>query len=74
MENPYEQAQNALLERIVHNVSRLGAAVENLNERVEEVNKENSDLAVVNQMFSSYWFSSQMYLETTRKSYSNSTK
>ncbi|KAI9246936.1 DASH complex subunit Dad4 [Phascolomyces articulosus] len=71
MENPYEQAQNALLGRIVQNVTRLSEAVDNLNERMEEVNKENSDLAVIGQMFSSYWFSSQMYLQTTRKSYSD---
>ncbi|KAI9489873.1 hypothetical protein BDB00DRAFT_840427 [Zychaea mexicana] len=71
MENPYEQTHNAILGRIIDNVARLSEAVENLNERLEEVNKENSDLAVVSQMFSSYWFSSQIYLQT-KKSYTGS--
>ncbi|KAI8137694.1 DASH complex subunit Dad4, partial [Fennellomyces sp. T-0311] len=71
--DPYEKAQNALLIRIIDNVSKLSEAVDNLNERVEEANKENRDLSLFKQMFSSYYNSSQMYLQTT-KSHSDSTR
>ncbi|KAL1930006.1 hypothetical protein VTP01DRAFT_1160 [Rhizomucor pusillus] len=66
MENPHEQQQNALLGRIVSNVSKLNEAVIELNDRLEELNKNNNDIVQIARMWSSYNASSQIHLESTK--------
>ncbi|KAI8099354.1 DASH complex subunit dad4 [Halteromyces radiatus] len=66
MENPYEQRQNALLNRIVTNVSKLNTSITELNERLEKLNKDNNDVAVIAQMWCSYDNSVQIHLESTK--------
>ncbi|ORZ26027.1 DASH complex subunit dad4 [Absidia repens] len=66
MENPYEKQHNALLSRIVTNVSKLNKSITDLNERLETLNKENDDVAAVAQMWGSYDNSVQIHLESTK--------
>ncbi|GAB5588878.1 DASH complex subunit dad4 [Umbelopsis nana] len=65
MENPHEQQQNALLSRIVANVVKLNQVVTDLNERLEDINKHNNDIALIAQMWSTYGASVQIHLEST---------
>ncbi|KAG0167100.1 hypothetical protein DFQ28_000884, partial [Apophysomyces sp. BC1034] len=45
--------------------SKLNASVTELNERLETLNKENSDIVAIAQMWSSYSASVQIHLEST---------
>ncbi|KAI8374413.1 DASH complex subunit dad4 [Radiomyces spectabilis] len=66
MENPHEQQQNALLGRIVLNVTKLNNSVNELNERLEELSKSNNDITTIAQMWAAYSASVQIHLETTK--------
>ncbi|SAM05879.1 hypothetical protein [Absidia glauca] len=66
MENPYEKRHNALLSRIVANVSRLNTSITALNERLETLNKENNDIATIAQLWSSYDNAVQIHLDSTQ--------
>jgi len=66
MENPHEEQQNALISRIVLNVSKLNDALEQLNERLEEINEHNKDITIISRMWSNYNRSVLVHLDSTQ--------
>lgn len=65
MENPHEVAQNALWDRIIANVERLNENVGTLNRLLAEVNRANTDVELLAQMWDNYQRSAQFHLEVT---------
>lgn len=65
MENPHEQAQNALLARIIHNMENLNESVVTLNKCLQEVNKQNLNIEVVSAMWESYLRNAEFNLQAT---------
>ncbi|KAK9461799.1 DASH complex subunit Dad4 [Lipomyces oligophaga] len=65
MESPHDEAQSALLSRIVMNVEKLNEAVIVLNRVLQDVNMGNMNNELVTQMWDSYQRNVQMNLEST---------
>jgi DASH complex subunit DAD4 len=65
MENPHEQAQNALLSRIINNMENLNESVVTVNKCLQEVNKMNLDSEIVSQMWENYLRNAEFNLEAT---------
>ncbi|KAI8065670.1 DASH complex subunit Dad4 [Gongronella butleri] len=66
MENPYEHQQAVLLSRIVNSVSKLNSSVNELTERMKEINNDNVDIAKLSDMWAAYDSSVQIHLESTK--------
>ncbi|KAI8991311.1 DASH complex subunit dad4 [Mycotypha africana] len=66
MENPYEQQQSALLIRIVTNVKRLNQTMTDLNQKLETLNRYNSDVVLIADMWSAYNESVRIHLDNTK--------
>ncbi|KAK6453795.1 DASH complex subunit Dad4 [Scheffersomyces xylosifermentans] len=65
MENPHEQAQNALLSRIINNMENLNESVVTINKCLQEVNRNNLDTEILSQMWESYLRNAEFNLEAT---------
>ncbi|KAI7898439.1 DASH complex subunit Dad4 [Cokeromyces recurvatus] len=73
MENPHEQQQSFLLARIVANINKLNQSMTELNNKLENVNKYNGDIALIGHMWSAYDDSVRIHIENT-KNYPNQYK
>lgn len=51
MENPHEERQNALLERIIKNVDLLADAMSELDRGVREINDYNRDISITGELW-----------------------
>ena len=63
MENPHEQAQTALLSRIINNMENLNESVVVVNKCLQEVIRNNLDAEVLSQMWESYLRNAEFNLE-----------
>ncbi|KAI3624096.1 hypothetical protein GLX27_002870 [Malassezia furfur] len=54
IENPYEERQTLLLERIIKNVDLLDEALQELNRSVAEINNQNQEITIVAEMWNGY--------------------
>ncbi|WFD44214.1 hypothetical protein MPSI1_002880 [Malassezia psittaci] len=54
IENPYEERQTLLLERIIKNVDLLDEALQELNRSVAEINNQNQETTIVAEMWNGY--------------------
>ncbi|CAB4412709.1 DASH complex, subunit Dad4 [Rhizophagus irregularis] len=52
--NPHEEQQRMLLGRIVNNVKKLNDALEDMNNRIQEINEYNQDVVVLSKFWSNY--------------------
>ncbi|RUS31457.1 DASH complex subunit Dad4 [Jimgerdemannia flammicorona] len=66
MENPHEEQQNALLNRIIVNVQKLNDVVTEMTDRLQEINEHNRDIALIAQMWGNYNRSVLVQLESTQ--------
>ncbi|KAG2206187.1 hypothetical protein INT46_007182 [Mucor plumbeus] len=67
MNNPHEQQQNALIHRIIENVGNLNKSIELLNDKLENLNKENSDIVLVSDMWKAYNGSVRIHIDNTKE-------
>ncbi|CAO0789670.1 unnamed protein product [Mucor circinelloides] len=67
MENPHEQQQIALLSRIIANVSKLNKSMEDMNTKLESINKDNSDIALISDMWSAYNGSVRIHIDDAKE-------
>ncbi|KAI9591751.1 hypothetical protein BDF19DRAFT_389147 [Syncephalis fuscata] len=65
MENPHEQQQSALIRRVIHNVKKLNEVLEELNDRMKDVNEHNQDIVTLSKIWSNYSRNVLFNLETT---------
>ncbi|ODV94639.1 hypothetical protein PACTADRAFT_43396 [Pachysolen tannophilus NRRL Y-2460] len=65
MENPHEQVQNALLERIINNMQSLNDSVVIMNNALAEVNYENVNIEMLLIMWEHYIRNANFHLEAT---------
>ncbi|RIB28910.1 DASH complex subunit Dad4-domain-containing protein [Gigaspora rosea] len=54
VENPHEEQQKTLLNRIVSNVKKLNDVLEDMNSRIQEINEYNRDIVVLSQFWTNY--------------------
>ncbi|KAJ8655570.1 hypothetical protein O0I10_008658 [Lichtheimia ornata] len=66
MNDPHQERQNALLDRIVANAKALNGSLGKLNDRLEDVNTEMNDISNHAKFWSAYRSSTQIYLEATK--------
>ncbi|KAI8641725.1 DASH complex, subunit Dad4 [Parasitella parasitica] len=71
MENPHEQQQSALLNRIIANLSKLNKSVEELNTTVEKLNQDNNDIVVVADMWNAYNNSVRIHIDNAKDQIGN---
>ncbi|CAG8544270.1 13555_t:CDS:2 [Funneliformis caledonium] len=67
MENPHEEQQRMLLSRIVKNVEKLNDVLEDMNNRIQEINEYNRDIVILSQFWSNYNRSVTFNLESMQK-------
>lgn len=67
MDNPYEEAQSALLARIVANVTRLNESIGSINDNLGEINKKNCDVEILSLIWDNYQRNAQFHLESTNR-------
>ncbi|ODQ68018.1 DASH complex subunit Dad4, partial [Nadsonia fulvescens var. elongata DSM 6958] len=67
IENPYEQAQNALFERIVNNMAKLNDVVKEANRGLTEINMKNMNVELTVQMWQKYERNASFYLHETNQ-------
>ncbi|CEG71810.1 hypothetical protein RMATCC62417_07479 [Rhizopus microsporus] len=67
MESPHDQQQSALLSRIIINVSKLNENIGQLNKKIEIINSNTADVALVANMWSGYNESVQIYLDSIKE-------
>ncbi|EDO14827.1 hypothetical protein Kpol_339p14 [Vanderwaltozyma polyspora DSM 70294] len=65
MNNPYEQVQINILQRIVKNVERLNQSVTTLNQTLEDINRKNKNLEIMGQICENYHNNIQFNLEAS---------
>ncbi|KAI9017924.1 DASH complex subunit Dad4 [Phycomyces nitens] len=66
MENPHEQQQNALINRIAANVNKLNGTVQELNKRLEAMNEQSKSIVALGQIWSAYNASVEIHLDNTK--------
>lgn len=66
MENPHEQQQSALLSRIVANISKLNHNMVKVNQKLEVLNKNNSDIEQIAHMWTAYDKSVRIHLDNQK--------
>ncbi|CAG8554806.1 10960_t:CDS:2 [Dentiscutata heterogama] len=54
VENPHEEQQKTLLNRIVSNVKKLNDVLEEMNGRIQEINEYNRDIVILSQFWTNY--------------------
>ncbi|EPQ28854.1 uncharacterized protein PFL1_03657 [Pseudozyma flocculosa PF-1] len=54
MENPYEERQSLLLERIIRNVSLLNEALKEVSTSVTQINQHNQAITIAGEMWEGY--------------------
>ncbi|KAL0145809.1 DASH complex subunit Dad4 [Mucor lusitanicus] len=67
MENPHEQQQIALLSRIIANVSKLNKSMEDMNTKLESINKDNSDVVLISDMWNAYNGSVRIHIDDAKE-------
>ncbi|EGV63809.1 DASH complex subunit dad4 [Yamadazyma tenuis] len=65
MQNPHEQAQSALLSRIINNVENLNESVVAMNKSLQEINRRNLDIEIASQLWEGYASNAAFDLERT---------
>ncbi|KAN0063001.1 hypothetical protein ACQY0O_004159 [Thecaphora frezii] len=54
MENPYEERQSILLERVIRNLTLLTEAVRELDTAIAQINQHNQNLTIVSELWQGY--------------------
>ncbi|CAG8558283.1 11224_t:CDS:2 [Paraglomus occultum] len=67
MENPHEEQQNSLLSRIISNVQKLNDVLEDVNERMDEINQYNEKIGVLSQVWANYSRNVMFNLQSIKK-------
>ncbi|EEB08851.1 DASH complex subunit Dad4 [Schizosaccharomyces japonicus yFS275] len=65
MNNPMEEQQNAILERIINNLGKLNDSVITLNKKLQQVNMANMNVELASQMWANYARNAVFHLEET---------
>ncbi|RKP05509.1 DASH complex subunit dad4 [Thamnocephalis sphaerospora] len=65
MENPHEEQQSALIRRVIHNVKKLNEVLEELNDRMKDINECNRDIVTLSKIWGNYSRNVMFNLETT---------
>ncbi|KAI7875068.1 DASH complex subunit Dad4 [Mucor mucedo] len=67
MENPHEEQQNKILHRIITNVSKLNRNLNVINDKIENVNKDNKNAEQMSHMWLAYTNSVKIHLHDQTK-------
>ncbi|ODV84672.1 hypothetical protein CANARDRAFT_200369 [[Candida] arabinofermentans NRRL YB-2248] len=65
MENPEEEIQDALFDRIIKNLTQLNGNVAKINGLFSEIEKENENTVLVSKLWDFYTKTAEFHLEKT---------